>query len=344
VIKNQYVRVDEIDARIAKLQKDMDYFLKSTKLFENADKLKDQIKKDIDNFNSGIEKIRGERQYLDKVDRRLETLRKNEEAVEKTLEALQNDRRKVEQIDAQVKSVKTQIDEMSDRLGQFGKDREKISEIQQKFRSLDRLVEKVNNSLDSFAGREADLKRYTTVIDAIDKNYHSLEHRSESQHSSLQEMGEHSTELKDRIDKLEKGTMELGAREEDLNRVLKGLGSIETMMEFVDKKAQQVDSLRKWVLTAEDTLKNYVQAGDERIKELRHLHEETTQLVASASAPRPGRQPEKVQERPAAEPEETNVETRIVGLKQNGWSAQQIARRLNMPLQEVLDILKRHSL
>ena len=117
------------------------------------------------------------------------------------------------------------------------------------------------------------------------------------------------------------------------------------MMEFVDKKAQQVDSLRKWVLTAEGNLKNYVQEGDERVKELKHLLDETAQLSASAVAPRPGRPASREQERPApAVSEETDVESRIVGLRQQNWSAQQIAKKLNMSIPEVLEILKRHSL
>jgi DNA repair exonuclease SbcCD ATPase subunit len=344
VIKAQYGRVEEIDGRIAKLQKEMDYFLKQTKIFENADKLKDQIKKDIDTFNSGIAKIRDERQYLDKVDRRLESIRKNEDAIEKTLESLQNDRRNVEKIDAQVKAVKAEIDEMDSRLNQFGKDKEQIADIQQKFRSLDRLVEKVNGSLSQFAGREADLKRYSGVIEAIDKNYTTLERRSDSQTSSLQEISDRSEELKDRIDKLERQSMELSAKEEDHSRTVKSLGEIGAMINFVDTKAQQVTTLRNWATKAEEELKHHIQAGDEKVKELRHLLDEATRMTVSASAPRPSRPAEREQERPAPVREEADAETRIVGLKQNGWSAQQISKQLNVPLRDVLEILRRHSL
>ncbi|GEM_PF-6733982 len=344
MIAEEIDKIEQLQSKISDVQKQMDYFLTQTKLFENANKMKTQLNEDIKKFGEYMKTLKDKKKHFDNFEAQVEKLDKRGLALQDEIDKITAERKKVDQVDEKVKEIYSMIKELDLKISTFKKEKDRINELSERFRELDDLVQKVNTQTITFSEKEEEMNRYMNILNDISSTYNKLDKSMDTFSSKVSKFEDKSVKLEDKIDLISKRQLELGAAEEQFKQLAERVDDIKPNLDYLDKQANRLDTLRNWANKTQGELESFLSDANEKIKILENLLEQISSTVQETRNAR-AKIVKEVQEKnshntPFQSNFDSQNETRVIKLYNQGMSAEDIARMLKLPLSEVKDIIK----
>ena len=303
--KNLSFRLDEITKRIRD-------FESQTKLFERADSMKKKLTDDIASLRNEIDQLVIKKKEFKDIDVTLAKVKAIEADVTGKLGQLQANKRIVDDLEKDFKRLRDTSAEINSRIDKVTASNDAVMEMQARLRQLDELERTVED-------------QYTR----LEKKEHVLNHTTMGIDKNFEEMQELETRLKnfeisfnDFLGKLagaSKRIESLSNNKERADFAVEKLMDLDSMLADIDAKIESVTKARKWLADTESRL---VQLNDSAVKNLTTLKEVTELSNFSGGKGKVDRN------------------ALILRLAQQGWSAADIAKKLNIGLGEVQLIIE----
>lgn len=303
--KNLAFRLDEITKRIRD-------FESQTKLFERADLLKKKLTEDIASLRNEIDQLVIKKKEFKDIDMTLVKAKAIENDIAVKLSEMQTNKRTVDDLEKDFKRLRDTSAEINSRIDKVTASNDVVMEMQARLRQLDELERTVE---DQYA--------------RLEKKEHVLNHTTMGIDKNFEEMQELETRLKnfeavfnDFLGKLagaSKRIEALNSNKERADFAVEKLMELDSMLGDIDAKIESVTKARKWLADTESRL---VQLNDSAVKNLTTLKEVTELSNLSNGKGK------------------VDQNVLILRLAQQGWSAADIAKKLNVGLGEVQLIIE----
>lgn len=347
LLSHEVEKIDDLNARVDEIRKVIDYFLTKTKLFENADKLKNQLSEQIKKYEQNIKRLKTESKDITKIEAKADKLKRYNDSLNTQITRIMNEKKKIGSMEKNLSGLFKDFEEMENKLQFFKKEKDQIGELNDRFKKLDTLTRKVNNNLDVFRGRESDISQHLTSLDKITSGFSRLEKNVDMSAAKVDKIDDKTLKLNHNLSELEKKSLALGAAEARLNQLTERVEDIEPLLKFVDEKTKQVQKQKDFLLTAEQNIKSYVAQADEKVSDMEELVSQVNMVLNGfkGSSRKKGNAPassEAPQESLPVSTSGMNQAAIVTKLYNQGWNIKQIEKVTKLPEDQIKNIIRRN--
>lgn len=302
--KNLSFRLDEITKRIRD-------FEAQTKLFERADIMKKKLTEDIASLRNEIDQLVIKKKEFKDIDMTLAKVKAIEADITGKLGQLQANKRTVDDLEKDFKRLRDTSAEINSRIDKVTSSNDVVMEMQARLRQLDDLEKQVEDQYSRLEKKEHVLNHATTGIDKNFEEMQELETRIKNFEGTFNDFLGKLASASKRIDVLSNN-------KERADFAVDKLMDLDSMLGDIDAKIESTAKARQWLADIESRL---VQLNNSAVKNLATLKE----LTDLSSGDGKGKI------------DQTDL---VLKLAQQGWSAGDIAKKLNIGVGEVQLIIE----
>ena len=302
--KNLSFRLDEITKRIRD-------FEAQTKLFERADLMKKKLTEDIAALRNEIDQLVIKKKEFKDIDTTLAKVKAIEADITGKLGQLQANKRTVDDLEKDFKRLRDTSAEINSRIDKVTSSNDVVMEMQARLRQLDDLEKQVEDQYSRLEKKEHVLNHATVGIDKNFEEMQELETRIKNFEASFNDFLGKLAAASKRIDVL-------NTNKERADFAVDKLMGLDSMLSDIDAKIESTNKARQWLADTESRL---VQLNNTAAKNLATL-KEVYEVSASEGK---------------GKVDQTDL---VLRLAQQGWSAGDIAKKLNIGVGEVQLIIE----
>ena len=310
---------NDLQTRLGELNKEIKNVASQMSVFEKAENMKQQLEEEIDSLSEGFDKLEGFKVAADAFRGQFDALCDMNDEAEKRLEKFNTARKQIDSLEKDFSKI----------IAMSGSMDEKIRELQSTSDDLQTMEVKVRNFQETLAGISISYERLDKkaevierVSNDVDKSFEmlkSLEQRITACNRQVESLPDEIEDVQKNVDVLLKNT-------KHLDSVVDKLDSLQEILKDTEERIDRVHNDREGLVRAEERITELSKSVDTRMSALKAVADADSKKSGSARTASRGPSPRK----------RDNIRT----LKQQGWTNEQIAESLKVPLAEVELVLE----
>lgn len=309
---------DTLKETLSEISVEQSKYITETEIFTRTDKLKSDLEESIEILTDRLNETKEKSDFVIITNEKLNNLRNLIESINGQIESIDNKRVKVETLENRVSKVLELSDSVDDKLSRIKDSESRIDDIQLKLRELKELEESVSLEFHRLENKESILEVTNKAIDSGFSQIQIIENK-------LDLLKENITPFNNQIDNIKDKLSRVEGREQNINRAIDALSTLNGSIDDVETKIEKMDKARTWIAGVETRLNESVRTADEQVKLMGALAQnknETGSNNSGTSAPN------------------MNMRDMVTKLAHNGWKPEDIARTTKLSRGEVELILE----
>ncbi len=302
------VTLEEID----KKQQD---FIAQTHVFEKADRLKENLSRNILELKGDIQKVDANMDRLKDYQNGFDRVQEQYQSILDQINRFMDEKQKVDELEDKISSMVSlsrsvdlkldQISSLHDMLQQY---QSRVKELEDQHHALDSVFVRMESKAGLVDSAVGQIEQFSGTVDTL-KN-------------SVQLMKSEIGPLAGRLQEMEEKNLQLLESRQAADEVFAKIASLDEILADLDGKAEKIDQARDWIARTETRMNGVVKQAQDQVKLIGRL--------AGSDGGASG---------PAGSPDMDTRET-VLRLAKLGWKTEDIARTLKLSQGEVELILE----
>jgi chromosome segregation ATPase len=304
-------------ANVEKIEEKQQDFINQTRIFEQADALRNSLEGDIVQLQNQIREVERSREDLGSVREECARVLKIYDSVTDKTDAFLSEQQKIDLLDGKVARIINLSDAIDMKLDHVSETDETMQGYMVKLHQMEDLHREI-------ARRYKDLEKKSSVVDAttqsVDRNFEMLTRIEEG----LSGINEDLVPLRGSLQEVKRNSETLLENKDQVDTIINSMSNLDTVIGDLDGRMKKMEKAREWLAGTETRLENISKEAQEKVKLLGNL------------ASRDGR---KSTARATGSPD-MNTREMVIQLARQGWSSEEISRYVKLSRGEVELILE----
>ncbi|MDR2021204.1 MAG: hypothetical protein LBQ14_10630 [Treponema sp.] len=314
-----FTRTDEqyksLDSAIKEADRHIKEFVAQTKLFDQAEDLKLQLERRIEDLRSDLNGLDQRRAEAAELETQFIKIKRLEDDINAKMTRFLSDKRRIELMEADVNRLIATSQSVEERLVQVTSSDDTLQAMQVQIRRL-------NDALADAEERYQRIEKKNQILEetnnGIDRNFKSLQEAEEGVRKFNGELLRLSLEQRALDDSLK----DLAAKNELARETSEKLSTLDADLADIEKRIDKMQAAREWLANIETRLSEIYKQSQEQVKLMGALLKEEGPSRNSRGAPPLG------------------IRENVAKLRRQGWTVDEIARATKLGKGEVELILE----
>jgi DNA repair exonuclease SbcCD ATPase subunit len=314
-----FTRTDEqyrsLDSAIKEADRHSKEFIAQTKLFDQAEDLKLQLERRIEDLRSDLNGLDQRRAETAELETQFIKIKRLEDDINAKMTRFLSDKRRIELMEADVNRLIATSQSVEERLVQVSSSDDTLQAMQVQIRRL-------NDALADTEERYQRIEKKNQILEetnsGIDRNFKSLQEAEEGVRKFNDELLRLSLEQRTLDDSLKN----LAAKNELARETAEKLSTLDADLAAIEKRIDTMQVAREWLANIETRLSELYKESQGQVKLMGSLLKEEGPSRSSRGAPPLG------------------IRENVVKLRRQGWTVDEIARATKLGKGEVELILE----
>jgi chromosome segregation ATPase len=314
-------RIDEsyrtLLANVEKIEEKQQDFINQTRIFEQADALKNSLESDIAQLEGQIDLIRQSRDELTPIREECERVLGAYEGVSAKMASFLKEQQKIDLLDGKVARIINLSDAIDIKLDQVSDADENMQGYMVRLHQMEDLHKEISR-------RYKELEKKSSVVDAttqsVDRNFQMLGRIEEG----LTGISEDLVPLKGSLQDVKRNTDTLLENKDQVDYIVNNVTNLDAVISDFDGRMKKMEKAREWLASTETRLENISREAQEKVKLLGDLASRDSRKGSARSLGSP----------------DMNTREMVIQLARQGWSSEEISRYVKLSRGEVELILE----
>jgi hypothetical protein len=314
-------RIDEsyrtLLANVEKIEEKQQDFINQTRIFEQADALKNSLESDIAQLEGQIGLIRQSRDELTPIREECERVLSAYEGVSAKMASFLQEQQKIDLLDGKVARIINLSDAIDMKLDQVSDADENMQGYMVRLHQMEDLHKEISR-------RYKELEKKSSVVDAttqsVDRNFQMLGRIEEG----LTGISEDLVPLKGSLQDVKRNTDTLLENKDQVDYIVNNVTNLDAVISDFDGRMKKMEKAREWLASTETRLENISREAQEKVKLLGDLASRDSRKGSARSLGSP----------------DMNTREMVIQLARQGWSSEEISRYVKLSRGEVELILE----
>jgi hypothetical protein len=314
-------RIDEsyrtLLANVEKIEEKQQDFINQTRIFEQADALKNSLESDIAQLEGQIGLIRQSRDELTPIREECERVLGAYEGVSAKMASFLQEQQKIDLLDGKVARIINLSDAIDMKLDQVSDADENMQGYMVRLHQMEDLHKEISR-------RYKELEKKSSVVDAttqsVDRNFQMLGRIEEG----LTGISEDLVPLKGSLQDVKRNTDTLLENKDQVDYIVNNVTNLDAVISDFDGRMKKMEKAREWLASTETRLENISREAQEKVKLLGDLASRDSRKGSARSLGSP----------------DMNTREMVIQLARQGWSSEEISRYVKLSRGEVELILE----
>ncbi|MDH4198810.1 MAG: hypothetical protein OEV66_00365 [Spirochaetia bacterium] len=307
------------------------------KILDKAEKSTEKVRNVVKILEDKLNAAEGKSAEIQDIFRRVDELKEMRLKLDAELMMLAQKREKVDKLEDQLSLILNLRDEIEEKGEQLDMVKSKVQDIIGAQEQVDVYRSRLDNILEEFVQQHTLVENVLGTISGHQKSVDEISGRMEALNGTVKVVDERSRLLKDHMDSLEVKMESLKKHETEIVDVKNKFLEIEDLIQDIENRKKQIDTLRKRFEEMRISMNDSVISiekiehnAETKVKQLTDLinASEYTEKITS-----------KVSGKVAPQKIGVDKKNMIIRLGEMGWSADEIASKINMDLTSIETIL-----
>ncbi|AEF85133.1 hypothetical protein TREPR_1027 [Treponema primitia ZAS-2] len=310
-------QVKVLDAAIKDADRRIKEFQAQTKLFEQADQLKTDLERKIEDMRSDMSGLEQRRAEAAELEIKFVKIKRLEEDVDAKMVNFQSEKRRIELMEADFNRLLQTSQSVKEKLAQVSATDDTLQAVQVQIR---RLEDALSDTEEKYQRIEKKNQTLEETNSGIDQNFRALQEAEKTVQRvnlDMQRLTEEEASLRSSIEKLV-------AENSKAKEAAEKISSLDELLSAVESRMEKLQTVRESLAKAETRFQEINKSAQEQFKF----------MAALLKDEEPGKR-RKERGAPPIGSRET-----VIRLKQQGWSVEEIANTMKLAVGEVELILE----
>lgn len=303
--------MDDIDKRLKN-------FVAQTQLFEKADELKANLEIQIGSLKTEISKVESFRQTATDLDQQFIKIRRMEDDVNQKLTKFASEKKRIELLEENFDSLMKLSASMEQKISDLKNSHDELQSLQLELRHYQDGVTEISGRYDRLEKKSPVLEQTMVGVDRSFENLQQIEKRIAACNLEAQKLPEQVSDIKKTVEKLLDGNTRV-------NEAVEKLASLDVVLKDTENRMVEMSKAREWLARTETRMGELARQAQDQVKIMGDLLKEEPSARSGGK-----RDVSKDDGAPSFEKRET-----VVKLKKQGWTIDEIAKRMHISQGEV---------
>jgi chromosome segregation ATPase len=310
-------KIAALNAEIENAQKEMADFSEQTKLFEQADNLKVELERKIEDMEADIERLTQEKNVLTGMEMQFGKIRRMEEDMNAKLTRFLAEQKRMDIMESNFNRLVKMSGDIEDKLKSISAENDMLEQVQVKLRKLSEAADISEEKYQRVENRNNIIDTTNAGISLNLKKLEDAEHRLEARQADIKNIDKEIAGIKDALSKIK---FENGEALE----ISRALSTLDTSLAEIEGRIEKMETAREWLAGVET-----------RMSELqRNTMENISRIDDKTKKNRDG-------SRDKVDVLSPSMQEDVRRLKHEGWSVDNIAKNYKLSIGEVQLILEK---
>ena len=314
-------RIDEsyrgLLANVERIEEKQQEFISQTKIFEQADRLRNALEEDIAQLQTQVRSVDAAREEIMPIREECERVLKSYDTVSEKTASFLAEQQKIDLLDGKVARIINLSDAIDMKLEHVTETDETMQSYMLKLHQLEDLHKEI-------ARRFKEVEKKSSVVDAttqsVDRNFEMLGRIEEG----LSGINEDLVPLRSSLHEVKRNSELLLENKEQVDYIVNNVTNLDAVINDFDNRMKKMDKARQWLAGTETRLENISREAQEKVKLLGNLASRDGKKGSARSAGSP----------------DMNTREMVIQLARQGWSSEEISRYVKLSRGEVELILE----
>jgi chromosome segregation ATPase len=310
-------KIAALNMEIQNAQKEMANFSEQTKLFEQADNLKVELERKIEDMEADIERLTQEKNVLTGMEIQFGKIRRMEEDMNVKLTRFLAEQKRMDIMESNFNRLVKMSGDIEDKLKSISAENDMLEQVQVKLRKLSEAADISEEKYQRVENRNNIIDTTNAGISLNLKKLEDAEHRLEARQADIKNIDKEIAGIKDALAKIK---FENGEALE----ISRALSTLDTSLAEIEGRIEKMETARDWLAGVET-----------RMSELqRNTMENISRIDDKTKKNRDG-------SRDKVDVLSPSMQEDVRRLKHEGWSVDNIAKNYKLSIGEVQLILEK---
>jgi chromosome segregation ATPase len=316
-IENTAQKIAALDAEIQNAQKEMADFSEQTKLFEQADNLKVELERKIEDMEADIERLAQEKNVLAGMELQFGKIQRMEEDMNAKMTRFLAEQKRIDIMESDFNRLVKMSGDIEDKLRSIAEENETLEQVQVKLRKLYEAAEASEEKYQRVEKRNNIVETTNAGISANFKKLEDAERRLEARQADIENIEKEISGVKEALVKVK---FENGEALE----ISRALSTLDTSLAEIEERIEKMETAREWLAGVETRINELHRNTMENINRI----DDKTKRSLSGS-------------RSKVDVLSSSIQDEVRRLKHDGWKVEDIAKNYGMSIGEIQLILEK---
>ncbi|MBP5449181.1 MAG: hypothetical protein J6Y01_03605, partial [Spirochaetales bacterium] len=307
-----------LDKRIDMIESEIRDFEKNTAVYERANSLKEKLNSDITDLKNTLSSIRADKNDLNDLQKKLLAIGSQYSAAEEKFSRIQNEKKNIDKMSDTLTELKEFTDTVKDKIDNMENIRLSIKNIDDRLDDANVKFNSVAQYMEEIAAKEIGLQDCISNIEKMGSQAGQLENKLLLLDKKFADLELKKDTYDEKIRNFEQKAGIITKSSDKVNEVVEMYHNLDTLVKALEERTDNVQKMRKWLVTAETNLENLTHDADQKIKLFDALSDKVQNEFTDDILQ-----------------DEDKKHDSIMRLMDQGWSVDEIAHSLSLSVGEV---------
>ena len=325
---------------VTRLQENLNELKKDSEMLERSKETSQYIQDLISTLESKLGEVQGKSQTLEGMFKQIEELKDVRLKLDSELVMMAQKREKVDKLEDQMQIIINLKDEIDEKEASMNRIKIELQEIMNQFNAVDEQKELADKLIDDFVKQQDVLTAAISSIQEQDKKVINYEGQLQGLGQIIDKLTGKTDIIKTEMDGIQDQMVKLQKQETDIQEIRRRFLEIEDLIEDIDRRKNQIDILRKRF----EELRQSMSSSVSEIEQIEHDADskvkKLSEFLSAVDIPDVNSPIITKNLKPAAASNGIGDKKQLVmTLGEMGWSANEIAERINLDVGTIQTIL-----
>ena len=325
---------------VTRLKENLNELKKDSEMLERSKETSQYIQDLIATLESKLGEVQGKSQTLEGMFKQIEELKDVRLKLDSELVMMAQKREKVDKLEDQMQIIINLKDEIDEKEASMNRIKIELQEIMNQFNAVDEQKELADQLIDDFVKQQDVLAAAISSIQEQDKKVINYESQLQGLGHIIDKLTGKTDIIKSEMDGIQDQMVKLQKQETDIQEIRRRFLEIEDLIEDIDRRKNQIDILRKRF----EELRQSMSSSVSEIEQIEHDADskvkKLSEFLSAVDIPDVNSPIITKSLNPAAASNGIGDKKQLVmTLGEMGWSANEIAERINLDVGTIQTIL-----
>ena len=310
--------VDALQSRFSEIDSQVKTFEARMQIYQKADELQASLEKQIEGIKNELGRIETYRSVVTDLENQFSNIQKINGDIEQKIARFTAEKGQIDSIERDFNRLVSLSDNMDQKISELQTTNSDLQSLQLTVRSFHESLDKISVRCDSLDKKQAILEQISSEVDKTFDNLKDVEGRLDKIQSQAEDLPATISNIQARIDEITENSGKI-------NDAVEQITSLQKLLAETEKRTEEVKKAKEGIVNTEIRLNNLSQEINEKFDILENItRNEVEASVAASGTTEVGNA--------RLSPKDKEV---IISLKRQGWTVDEIAKRLKRSVGEV---------
>ncbi|MBP5706840.1 MAG: hypothetical protein J6W76_06110, partial [Spirochaetales bacterium] len=308
-----------LEKKINQIKLNVDDFERKTKIFDDANKLKEKLTADMEEMKDLIRTLRSDKDKINDIEKQIREIESLAKSTVDKSSAITAERKKLDNMSSVLTQLKDQFDATTEKFSDLKIQGDIAQRLNEKIADTNERYEKMEKVFRSLDETEQTLKTVYDKMDILNKSFTDYNHRADAFDQRLIDLDSRQQTYQQKFNSFEKESQLILRSEQDINNVMDQFKQLDILQQSIIRRTEEANRINTRVNEAMVKYNKIETEMDDKIRVMQALLNDAEQTPAIKNAMMPG----------------DDQQDAAMRLQRQGFTIDQIANTLHISGQEV---------